>query len=183
MAKDGKIKSMGEITFNNSDSNSAKRQAIANRLRRLLRKLERSNQLDKCEVICIVERIRLKNYHHINLKYITSIGALIGTIVDVMSEYSIETYSVDTRAWKSDINCLKKCSNNYGVPPEKWLTIKYFIDRGFEAKLKQEITTRKSKGTFLANGKKWKYNDNIADSAAIALFGFSNKPHLLQPER
>jgi len=94
-------------------------------------------------------------------------------------------YSVDTRCWKSQVvGTSKPQSNKFGVPEEKWPTIQWLIAKGFERKILIDVTnTRKEKGTFKRNGKKYMYNNDAADSAGIAMFGVVGDASKLQLER
>ena len=84
-------------------------------------------------------------------------GALTSVIVDVCYEYDIPVYSVDTRAWKAQVvGTSKPQVNKFGVPEEKWPTVKWVIDKGFEKKILLDVTgTRKHKGTFERNNRKY----------------------------
>ena len=44
-------------------------------------------------IICVIERIRLRSQGFLNINYIKSIGALNALIVDLMYEYNIKVYS------------------------------------------------------------------------------------------
>ena len=93
----------------------------------------------------------------ISTNYIKSTGALIGSIVDVAHEYGIEVYSADTRAWKSSIvGSSKKIKGD-----KKLATINFVIAKGFE----DSIKSINKKNNVV-------YDDDAADSACIALYGF-----------
>ena len=74
-------------------------------------------------------------------------------------------------------------SNKYGVPEEKWPTIKWLIKQGWEDSILIPIEGRKTKGTFVRNGQKYMYNNDAADSAGIAMFWFKGEHDKLQLER
>ena len=74
-------------------------------------------------------------------------------------------------------------SNKFGVPEEKWPTVKWLIDQGWEDSIIIPIEGRKTKGTFVRNGQKYMYNNDAADSAGIAMFGFLGDKEKLQFER
>ena len=138
------------------------------------------------EVVCVIERIRLRSQGFLNIDYIKSIGALNAVIVDVMHEYGIEVYSVDTRCWKAQIvGTSKGLSNKFGVPDEKYPTVRWCIKQGFEQSILQDKSNfRGTKGTFLdADGHKWAYDNDRADSAAISLFWFRGEPDKLKVEK
>ena len=139
---------------------------------------KKSAEFQSCEVICIIERIRLQSAkpgqnHFLNLSYIKSIGALNATIVDVAYKYGIPVYSVDTRSWKSQvIGTSKPMHNKYGFPDEKWPTIKWCLDKGYGWLIAEEASLKKRKGVVEDGGERYTYNDNKADSIGIALYGF-----------
>ena len=131
---------------------------------------------DHIEVFIIIERIRLQSQGFINIDYIKSIGALNAVIVDCAKEFNLPVYSVDTRAWKSAIVGTSKPQNNkLGIDPEKWPTIQFIKRLGYEDKILLPVSNRKKKGVFEKNGKRYTYNDDAADSACIALYGFIPK--------
>ena len=119
-----------------------------------------------------------------NINYIKSIGALNSVIVDKCNEHGVEVYSVDTRCWKAQvIGTSKGMPNNFGVPEEKWPTVKWLIRQGWEDSILIPVTSRKSKGTFIRDGQKFMYNNDAADSAGIAMFWFKGDHEKLQLER
>ena len=98
--------------------------------------------------------------------------------------YDVPVFSVDTRCWKSQVIGTSKGSpNKYGVPQEKWPTVKWCIDLGFEGKILMPVNTRKAKGTFVRNGQKYQYNDDAADSAGIAMFYIVGDRNKLKEEK
>lgn len=180
IAADGKLLKVKSIRLEKLKSNSDKRRKIVKVLNNILK----SVCLKSEDVICIIERIRLRSQGFLNIDYIKSIGALDSVIVDVCNDYGIPTYSVDTRCWKAQvIGTSKPMENNYGVPEEKWPTVKWLLDLGWEESIIIEIEGRKTKGTFIRNGVKYMYNNDAADSAGIAMFGFVGDPEKLQQER
>lgn len=172
IACDNEIKLMKGINLKQYENNSMKRNALDSQLDKMYKSI-----IDKGdEIICIIERIRLKSDGFLNINYIKSIGALNALIIDISFKYDIPVYSVDTRCWKSQVvGTSKPQDNKYGVDPKKWPTIQWCIDNGFKDNIKIPIpeNSRKRKGTFVdTDGKRYLFDDNIADSAAIALFGF-----------
>lgn len=100
--------------------------------------------------------------------YIKQTGALIATIVDVAYEHDIPVYSVDTRAWKSAvIGTSKPEDGNKKLP-----AINYVRKLGWEDAILIPIK-KKRKDSFEKDGKHFAWNDDAADSACIALFGFT----------
>lgn len=180
IAADGKLIKVRSLQLDGYKMNSDKRRALANTLDGLLKAVCPKGK----EVICIIERIRLRSQGFLNIDYIKSIGALNSIIVDKCHEYYVPVYSVDTRCWKAQvIGTSKPMPNKYGVPEEKWPTVKWLIKQGWENSILMPIEGRKTKGTFVRNGQKYMYNNDAADSAGIAMFGFKGDPNKLQIER
>lgn len=178
---DGKIKIVRSIQLSKLKSNSDKRRVLKQRLFTLLSQIS-----SKCSnIVCIIERIRLRSQGFININYIKSIGALNAMIVDVMSEFDVKVYSVDTRCWKAQvIGTSKPLDNKYGVPPEKYPTVVWCIKQGFKSSILIDMSgTRTRKGTFTKNGKRYKFNDDAADSCAIAMFGVIGDKSKLELEQ
>lgn len=180
LAADGHLRKVRSIHLDKYKSNSEKRRALAETLDGLLKAVcPKAN-----EVVCVIERIRLRSQGFLNIDYIKSIGALNSIIVDKCQEYGVEVYSVDTRCWKSQvIGTSKGMPNKYGVPEEKWPTVRWLIKQGWENSILIKVEGRKSKGTFVRDGQKYMYNNDAADSAGIAMFGFKGDPEKLQLER
>jgi hypothetical protein len=180
MAAGGILLAVKSIQLEKLISNSAKREKIRLELTRALEKAINNSDT----VICVIERIRLRSKGFLNINYIKSIGALNAVIVDTCDKYNVKVYSVDTRCWKAQVvGTSKPQENNYGVPPEKWPTIKWLIKKGFKDSILIKVKGRKNKGTFTENGIKYKYNDDAADSAAISMFYFIGDKNKLEEER
>lgn len=180
IAADGKLIKVRSLRLDGYKMNSDKRRALANTLDGLLKAVCPKAR----EVTCIIERIRLRSQGFLNIDYIKSIGALNSIIVDKCHEYCVTVYSVDTRCWKAQvIGTSKAQANKYGVPEEKWPTIKWLIKQGWEDSILIPIEGRKVKGTFIRNGQKYMYNNDAADSAGIAMFGFIGDKDKLQEEK
>ena len=176
ICKDGILTNVRSINLESLEDNSRKRMYLANKLHTLLDKVSQKSKYELLEVSIIIERIRLSSQGFININYIKGIGALNAVIVDCAKEYNFPVYSVDTRAWKSAIvGSSKPQKNKYGINPEKWPTIKYVISLGFEEELKVPVSGRKKNGVIEKNGERFIYNDDAADSACIALYGFIPK--------
>ena len=158
IAADGKLLKVSSIAFRGHRSKSDKRKALSGMIRRILSL--NASKAHSVRLIC--ERIRTFSYagkgrdgkgkSFLNINYIKCTGALIATLVDVSAEFGIEVYSVDTRSWKSKIVGTSKG----GKEP----TLKYVKSIGFDC------------------GK----NDDAADSACIALYGFHPKAILKKEE-
>ncbi len=171
----GKKKLIKSIQFGN-ESKTEKRIMIRNELHKIFAYCTKKSK----NVTCTIERIRLFSRGFVNIDYIKSIGALNSVIIDVANEYDVKVYSVDTRAWKAQVvGTVKKEENSFGVLPEKWPTIKWCINNGWEKDILIEVTGRKKKGTFVRDEIRFEYDNDAADSAAIAYFTFiGNKEHL-----
>lgn len=176
---DGKIKKITSKDLTIYESNTERRRALRKTLDGLLKSVTPKAE----SVVCIIERIRLQSQGFLNINYIKSIGALNALIVDTMAEYNIPVYSVDTRCWKAQVvGTSKPMSNEYGVPEEKWPTVHWVTKQGFEQSILKEITGRKSKGTFMRGNIKYMYDNDAADSCAIAMFGVVGDKRKLQEE-
>lgn len=180
---DGKLIKVKSVWLDKYKNNSEKR----DKLRKVLDKILQNCVNNSKSVVCIFERIRLQSKGFINIDYIKSIGALNSVIVDVCHSYLIDVYSVDTRCWKSQVvGTSKPGSNRYGVPDEKWPTIQWLTTQGWgEAILIDVSDTKKTKGTFVrvTDGKKFMYNNDAADSAAISMFWFVGEREKLKEEK
>lgn len=180
ISADGKLLKVKSIDFAKCKDNTEKR----NKLRKTLNKVSNSASAKGIEVICVIERIRLRSQGFLNIDYIKSIGALNSVIIDTMSEMNIPVYSVDTRCWKSQVvGTSKPKKNKFGVPDEKWPTVKWCIDKGFEFAILKEVQGRREKGTFTKNGVKYEYDNDASDSAAISQFYFVGDRNKLKKEK
>lgn len=185
---DGVIKDIKSVRLEKYDNNSKRREVLRDKLGHLM-----SVVTEKADhVVCICERARIhggkrdeKIQGFINLDAIKAMGALTATIVDVCALYGVEVFSVDTRCWKSRVvGTSKPEANKYGVPEEKWPTVRWVISKGHEDKILVDVTgTKKKKGIFERSGKKYQYNDDAADSAGIAMYYVVGDKSKLQLER
>ena len=180
---DGKIEKISSIDLSRLKTNSDKRKCLYKKLSTIFDQAISRSDI----VVCIVERARLHggSTNFINIDAIKAIGALTATIVDAASERSINVYSVDTRCWKSQVvGTSKGKQNKYNVPKEKWPTIQWVIEQGFEESILVDVTeTRKTKYTFKKGNRKYMYDNDAADSAAIAMFWYKGDHTKLQQER
>lgn len=166
---DGVLKSLSHIDLEGYSCNSDKRYIISDRLDKLLLRMNSKAK----DVQIIIERIRLKSDGFVSMDYIKSMGALNATIVDTAYKYDIPVYSVDTRSWKKQVvGTSKPGENPYGIDEKKWPTIEYLIGMGYEKYLIKTVPKRKKKGVITKGELRYTYNDNIADSACICLYGF-----------
>lgn len=173
------LRQVKSIELSGYANNSQRRRVLGKKLDSLLKLVTAKSD----DPVCIIERIRLQSQGFINIDYIKSIGALNAIIVDHCAKYDIPVFSVDTRCWKSQVvGTSKPKPNKYGVPPEKWPTVLWCIKQGFESSILVKVEGRKSKGTFMRNNQKYMYNNDAADSAAIAMFGIVGDPNKLKEE-
>lgn len=173
------LRQVKSIELSGYANNSQRRRVLGKKLDSLLKLVAAKSD----DPVCIIERIRLQSQGFINIDYIKSIGALNAIIVDHCAKYDIPVFSVDTRCWKSQVvGTSKPKPNKYGVPPEKWPTVLWCIKQGFESSILVKVEGRKSKGTFMRNDQKYMYNNDAADSAAIAMFGIVGDPNKLKEE-
>lgn len=181
ISADGKLLLVRSIHLDKYKTNSERRKHLREYLANMVYKIKPKGR----NIRCTIERIRLRSQGFINIDYIKSIGALNSVIVDVMSTFGIDVYSVDTRCWKAQVvGTSKPMSNKFGVPDEKWPTVKFICDQGFSDSLLIDMSgSRKEKGTFEIDGKKFMYNNDAADSAAISLFIFTGDKDKLKIER
>lgn len=180
---DGKLKDIKSVQLDKYKSNSERRGVLRTKLEHLINVVA-----DKTDsIVCVCEKARLHggSTSFINIDAIKAMGALTATIVDVCAKYGIEVYSVDTRCWKSQVvGTSKPQANKYGVPEEKWPTVRWVISKGFEDNILIDVSgSKKTKGTFVRDGKKLMYNNDAADSAGIAMFYVVGDRDKLQLER
>lgn len=183
VAADGHLLDIKSVRLDKYSNNSERREVLRVKLGHLINVV--ATKADNIQCICERARLHGGPTSFINIDAIKAMGALTATIVDVCSQHGIAVYSVDTRCWKSQvIGTSKPQSNRYGVPEEKWPTVQWVIKQGLENKILVDVTgTRKKKGVFVRDGKMYVYNDDAADSAGIAMFGFVGDRSKLQIER
>ena len=179
----GKLKMAKDILLEKYKNNSERRTNLQKRLFDIFSSVEILKNDYDAEVIVIIERIRLQSQGFINIDYIKSIGALNALIVDTASGFDFPVYSVDTRAWKSAIvGNSKGQKNKYGIDEKKWPTILWCISKGYKKYIKSSVNKGKKKGVIEKDGERYTYNDNIADSICISLYGFINSSKQLLKE-
>ncbi len=113
LAIDGKLKWSSSWSPCKS-SNTEKRR----NMRRLVKRLTKFYKPD----FVTVERIRMFSGGNVSMAVIMSLGALTLTVVD--AAWPLETYSIDTRSWKSKILGSAKASKQDGI--------NYISSLGFE---------------------------------------------------
>lgn len=172
IAVNGKLKKVTSIKFKNVTTKTMKRLVLQERLNKCL-----DSCLEKFapyEIAIICERIRTFTAgNDIRPGVIKQHAAMVAYIVDTAMVRGIETWSVDTRAWKSAILGTSKpiFAPVEGVSnPQKFGSVRKVLDLGFEDSL----------AIYRRNGTRKTYDDDAADSACIALYGFVHKPYLLR---
>lgn len=181
IAADGKLLRVSSIDLKESDDKTWKRREIRKRLDKLLMQADSKS---KNKPIVVIERIRMFSKNFVSIDYIKQIGALDSVIVDTAWKHGMETYSVDTRAWKAAVlGTSKPAENDFGVPPEKWPCVEWIIENGFEKSVKRVVEGRRMKGCFFdKNGDKYEYDNDACDSAGIAMSWFCCTPDKFERE-
>ena len=77
-------------------------------------------------------------------------------------------------------------ANKFGVPEEKWPTVYWLLKQGWENSIIKPVEGRKTKGTFIRQGKKYMYNytDNelsLHYKKIILNENKKNKDYMLSP--
>lgn len=169
VAIDGKLDMVNSISFRGCRIKPDKRLMLSNIINRLILKYKQG----PTQLIIIVERIRTFSHSEgkpqfISTNYIKSTGALIATIVDTAYKHGVKVFSVDTRSWKSKIVGSSKRNKSLKGKDAKKLETTHFVEKlGFKLTKEIIVSRGKNKGQ-----KKVVYNDDAADSACIALYGF-----------
>lgn len=181
IAADGKLLHVCSIDLTESNDKTWKRLEVKRRVERAVSLAERKSA---SKPVVVIERIRMFSQQFVSMPYIKQMGALNCTIVDAAWKHAVETYSIDTRAWKAGVlGTSKPAANNFGVPPEKWPCVDWVIRKGFEKSVKLPVYGRRQKGTFTdAEGKKWEYDNDACDSAGIAMSWFTCHPSKFERE-
>lgn len=169
IAVNGKLKKVTSEQFKGCTNKSLKRIKIGIDTENVIRSCLKKFSSD--EIVIIVERIRTYTAScDVRPDFLKSQGALIAVIVDVAYRYGIKVYSVDTRCWKTAILGTSKpvFEPIEGVKdPQKFGSVRKIISLGFEESLQ---VRRGGSNAVIA------LNDDAADSACIALYGFSSPP-------
>lgn len=179
ISADGQLLKVAHVRLEQCRNNTDRRRLLKAYLDNMLKAIT----FKADSIICIIERIRLHSQGFLNIDYIKSMGALNAVIIDIMDEYDIPVYSVDTRCWKSQvIGTSKPKDNNLGVPKEKYPTVEWCIEQGFENSVLRTVKGRKKKGTFTRNGIRYMYDNDACDSSAISMFYFVGDKEKLKQE-
>lgn len=175
----GELKNATHCFTDNLKTNCEKRRKLKLFLYKVFKKVFNMQKKYDAEVIVIIERIRLRSQGFININYIKGIGALNAMIVDEAYSYGFPVFSVDTRAWKSSvIGNSKGQKNKYRFDEKKYPTIVWCVKNGYKKYIKEEVSNRKQIGVIEKGGERYTYNDNIADSICISLYGFTHDQKL-----
>lgn len=176
IAVNGKLKKVTSEQFKGCTNKSLKRIKIGIDTENVI--LSCLKKFSSDEIVIIVERIRTYTAScDVRPDFLKSQGALIAVIVDVAYRYGIKVYSVDTRCWKTSILGTSKpvFEPIEGVKdPQKFGSVRKIISLGFEESLQ---VRRGGSNAVIA------LNDDAADSACIALYGFSSPPLKLALEQ
>lgn len=158
----GKVQEKKLINFKGCKNNTEKRKVIHRFISKVLKSLpEVKSEPQDITIVC--ERIRtFSGKYGLKPAYLKSTGALIATIVDTAYDYGIKVYSVDTRAWKSQV-----------VGNSKAKTKRVKVD----GKIKEVRDTKTETLNFVRNviGIDCKEEDDVADAICIGLFPFKSK--------
>lgn len=170
IAIDGKLVKVTSTDFKGCKNNTEKRKHLSNIIYRILEK----NAHKASETLILIERIRTasnfgkKNDFGIRPDYLKMTGALVASIVDTAYEFNVPVYSVDTRSWKAQVVGNSKARKDKdGNRDAKGETVEFVQSLGFDLYVR-DITRGKNKGKPI-------YDDDAADSACIALYGFIPK--------
>lgn len=175
IAVEGKLKKVTSIKYNGLNTKTEKRVELQRVLRKAIQSCLKNFNSDQVIILC--ERLRLFSTNQgqstIRPGVIKPAAAMIAYIVDTAAEFGIEVWSVDTRAWKSEVlgDSRPVFEPIEGVKnPQKFGSVRKVIDLGFRDSL--EIVRGNGKGKVIS------LDDDAADSACIALYGNCKKPKL-----
>lgn len=175
VSADGRLVKVSSVDLTKMPTKTEKRQAVQ---KLVLKALEASCKKADSTVL-VMERIRTFSQQFLSVPYIKSMGAMNAAIVDAAAPFNVPCWSVDTRAWKSGVVGTSKAEENrLNADPHKWPTIKWLASNypEFREGILVCESDRKKKGVFIADGKKWSFNDDACDSAAISQSWFLLDP-------
>lgn len=168
---DGKPKKLISIRFKGKYNKSAKRKEVKRVLTKILELC--CGKYGNENVVIICERIRTYTAGtDLRPSVIKAHSALVAYIVDTGTDFNVKTFSVDTRAWKHRVLGTSKPEFEpiKGVKnPQKFGSVRKAIELGFEKDLRIENHL----------GHLRSYDDDMADSLCISLYGFSGPPYAL----
>lgn len=170
---------MQSLKFEDCTNNTEKRERLKGYLYEQIIRI-RKKYKDNCNIVVIVEQIRLISQGVLSQNYIKSTAALISVIIDLCYHLDISVYSVSTKSWKAQVvGTSKPLDNPYGINKEKYPTILYLKSKGLLNRLVEPYNGKGKKGIIPVkiDGEKvpCKINDDIADSYCICMYGFLPK--------
>lgn len=172
IAVNGKVKKCFSIDFKYVKTKTEKRFLLQSKLKKIIESCLKHYKPE--EITIIAERIRTYTAgEDLRPSVMKPFAAMMAYIVDTGYMYGIKTYSVDTRAWKNRVLGSSKpiFEPLEGVKdPQKFGSVRKAIELG----LKEEISIYSDRAGGFSS-----YNDDMADSICIALYGFSGQPYLL----
>ena len=149
-----------------------KRRTVNEKLKKCIEMCIKKYGKDNIGIIC--ERIRtITNGFDIRPNVIKPAAAMISNFVDVAYDYELDVWSVDTRCWKSAILVTSKpiFEPIEGVSNiQKFGSVRRVIELGFYDSLVREGR----------HGAHYTLDDDAADSACIALYGFVKNKKLMK---
>lgn len=180
VAVDNKLKQCRSIDLSQFQTKAEKRQAIRSFVGHCLEACLKKHD----DVTVVLERTRTFSQQFLSVPYIKSMGALNAAIADEAFFRGVKCYSIDTRAWKSGVVGTSKPAKHsrYGMDTKKLPTAEWLLKEDRKQFMRAVIElpekSRREKGTFISKqtGKKCEIDDDLCDSAAIALSWFRCAP-------
>lgn len=173
IAIDGKLVKVKSISLRKIKTKTMKRRSATNYVEKALKICLKKYEPEDIAIIC--ERIRTFTAGmDLRPNVIKPFAAMTCCFVDMAYDYGVEVWSVDTRAWKNAILGTTKLIFEpiEGVSNiQKFGSVRRVIDLGFYDSLVREGR----------HGTHYTLDDDAADSACIALYGFT-KDRKLQRE-
>lgn len=172
IAVDGELKKVTSVNLTKILTKTMKRRTVNEKVRKCIELCVKKYGSDNVGIIC--ERVRtITNGFEIRPNVIKPSAAMVANIVDVAYDYGISVWSVDTRAWKSAILGTSKpvFEPIEGVSNiQKFGSVRRVIELGFYDSLVREGR----------HGAHYTLDDDAADSACIALYGFVRNKKLIK---
>lgn len=172
IAVDGELKKVTSVNLTKIPTKTMKRRTVNEKLKKCIEMCIRKYGKDNVGIIC--ERIRtITNGFDIRPNVIKPAAAMISNFVDVAYDYELDIWSVDTRCWKSAILGTSKpiFEPIEGVSNiQKFGSVRRVIELGFYDSLVREGR----------HGAHYTLDDDAADSACIALYGFVKNKKLMK---
>ncbi len=169
----GELVKVTSINLTKIKTKTMKRRAATDFVEKAVKACLRKYEPDNIAIIC--ERVRtFTSGEDLRPNVIKPFAAMTCCFVDMAFDYGVEVWSVDTRAWKNAILGTTKLIFEpiEGVSNiQKFGSVRRVIDLGFYDSLVREGR----------HGAHYTLDDDAADSACIALYGFT-KDRKLQKE-